>query len=335
MLKLFTDTDRDLLQQVSQCFIPHDVADLDEEVLRDLSENKGVDFATAWLFQTICSSAGNASFVNRMNEILEDTAASAGSMRGTFVVAPGAFYREHPETGADGRRLCNLAGVLGCRTHVISTHSTGCAAANGRIICDWLLNHPERNTILCSLSKGGADVKMALAEHDAPEVFRNVVAWINVGGITSGSPMATWLLERPWLTRLYQLLFWCRGQDFAFVREMQRGFGSALDFDVVPPRHMRILHVLAFPLARHVAKRPTRCWHRRLSRYGPNDGATILADSCRIPGLIFPVWGADHYLDSVVRPEVLLQALLRYLADDLRLHAASPRITVPEGSAAS
>jgi hypothetical protein len=71
---------------------------------------------------------------------------------------------------------------------------------------------------------------------------------------------------------------------------------------------------LGFPLARHIRRRQTRRWHRRLACHGPNDGATILADACDLPGLIFPVWGADHYLDAVYSPEQLLSALLRYLA---------------------
>jgi hypothetical protein len=228
-----------------------------------------------------------------------------------------------------------MAATMGCPTRVIPTKSLGSAAENGRIICNWLLGESERNIILCSLSKGGADVKMALAEPDAPEAFRNVVAWLNVGGITAGSPMATWLVERPLLARLYQAIFWWRGQDFRFIRELVRRVGSPLDFAVSLPRHVRAIHVLGFPLARHVRTRPTRRCHRRLSCYGPNDGATMLIDSCKLPGLILPVWGADHYLNAGHSPERLLRALLHYVGDELNLFAR-PAVTISfAGSAAS
>jgi hypothetical protein len=182
---------------------------------------------------------------------------------------------------------------------MIPTQSVGLAAENGRIVCDWLLACPEERIVLCSLSKGGADVKIALAEPDAADAFRNVVAWLNVGGTMLGSPMAAWLLRRPWFAMVYRLLFWLRRQDFRFVRELDRVPGSPLHRDVAPPEHVRMIHIVAFPLLRHICNARTRRWHRRLSSFGPNDGAMVIADACSLPGLILPVWGADHYFDSL------------------------------------
>jgi hypothetical protein len=331
----FTDTDLALLQQVSASPLFKSLPELDDASLCRISRAEDVDFATALLYRAIRTSAEHGPFVDRMEELLHEDSANHRRLDAVFVVAPGAFYREHPETGADGKTLCGMAAAMGCPTHVISTESLGSAAENGRIICDWLLGEGGRNIVLCSLSKGGADVKMALAERNAPEAFRNVVAWLNVGGITAGSPMATWLVERPLLARLYQAIFWWRGQDFRFIRELVRRVGSPLDFEVSLPRHVRAIHVLGFPLARHVRTRPTRRSHRRLSCYGPNDGATILVDSCKLPGLILPVWGADHYLDARHSPERLLRALLHYVGDELNLFARPAVSNSFAGSVAS
>ena len=66
------------------------------------------------------------------------------------------------------------------------------------------------------------------------------------------------------------------------------------------PDWLTVIHVAGFPLERHLSGRLARRGFRRLAPLGPNDGAGIvLADLCRLPGLIYPVWGADHYL----RPE--------------------------------
>jgi hypothetical protein len=240
----------------------------------------------------------------------------------SVAVAPGAFYREHPQTGADGTRVRGAAAKLGCRTYVIPTQSVGSAAANGRVICDWLLRCSDERIVVCSLSKGGADVKMALAEPDAAEAFRKVVAWLNVGGIMRGSPMAAWLLQRRWLAMVYYWLFRIRGQDFGFVRELDRRGGSPLDCNFAPPWHVRIIHVIGFPLVRHIRNSRTRRWHRRLSSFGPNDGATLLADSCNLPGLILPVWGADHYFDSEWNQEAIVAALLQHVSAEL--HGNTP-----------
>jgi hypothetical protein len=327
MMTDFNDHEFKMLDQAAAWRGENRLAELDDQLLCQLSRARGVDFATSLLYRSIRSSAEHGNFIRRLEDLLRDDAPEHAKLDAALVIAPGAFYRERPETGADGKSLCRVSASLGCRTHVIPTESVGSAAVNGRIICDWLLNESEQNVILCSLSKGGADVKMALAERDAAEAFRSVVAWINVGGITNGSPMANWLLKRPALALIYRALFWWRGQDFRFIRDLARRPGSPLDFKISLPPHVRAVHVIGFPLTQHVCQRRTRRWHRRLAYHGPNDGATILADSCGLPGLIFPVWGADHYLDAERSPEKLLASLLRYLGEELQLFAVPAQAT--------
>jgi hypothetical protein len=263
-----------------------------------------------------------------MHDLLQKPTATRGELDATLVIAPGAFYREHPQTGADGSNLRRIATELGCRTHIIPTHSVGSALDNGQIINEWLRNSDGEKVILCSLSKGGADVKMALAQPESAAAFRNVSAWINVGGITNGSPMATWILDRPILSQIYRALFWLRGQNFRFVHNIARRPNSPLGFKLSVPPRLKVLHVLGFPLEHHLLTQPTHRWHRRLSRYGPNDGATILLDSCHLPGLVLPVWGADHYLTTPHTPEELFTALLHYLGDELNLRS-KPARTIP------
>ena len=332
MMPRLTDHEQELLRRVDAWSGPFDLGELDDQSLARISRSEGVDFATALLYRAIRVSADHAAFVERMEAMWDQTSPVCNQLDAAFVIAPGAFYREHPETGADGRRLCDLAASLGCRSYMIPTHSVGSAEVNGRIICDWLQRESEQNIILCSLSKGGADVKMAMADPRAPTAFRHVLAWLNVGGITAGSPMASWVVERPWLAQLYRALFWWRGHDFAFVEKLVRRPGSSLDAQPSLPPHTRVIHVLGFPLARHIRRRQTRRWHRRLSRDGPNDGATVLADSCRLPGLILPVWGADHYFETKPTREMLLGALLRYLGEERDLFQQAGPITPSPGT---
>jgi len=82
---------------------------------------------------------------------------------------------------------------------------------------------------------------------------------------------------------------------------------------------MLAIHLVGFPLCRHATNRLARRNHARLEPHGPNDGAGILlADAVGWPGLLYPVWSADHYL----RPTALdigriTTALLRYAAQQL------------------
>jgi hypothetical protein len=140
-------------------------------------------------------------------------------------------------------------------------------------------------------------MKLALAEPDAAETFRRVRAWISLSGIYYGTPLITWLFRQWWRLPLIRLFFWRRGYEFGALRQLERGPGKLLDFDLRPPGHLRIIHVIGFPLARHLSTPLVRRGYRRLSPLGPNDGGPILlADVARLPGLVYPVWGADHYL---------------------------------------
>jgi hypothetical protein len=42
-----------------------------------------------------------------------------------------------------------------------------------------------------------------------------------------------------------------------------------------------------------------------------------LADVCCLPGLIFPVWGADHYFDAGWNQASIIAALLQYVDAEL------------------
>jgi hypothetical protein len=247
-------------------------------------------------------------------------------------IAPGAFYVEHPYTGADGQAVREAAHAVGCRTELIPAASIGTPTLNGQIICDWLRQRQDEKIILVSLSKGGADVKMALAEPRAAEAFENVVAWLNVAGIVDGSPMVTWGLARR-LRRLFvRLLFRVRGRDFRFIEELRQD-GGPLDFELRTPEHVQTVHVAGFPLRRHLSNRLSRRWHRRLAPLGPNDSVTMLGDVCRLPGLVLPVWGTDHYLQSGWGVRQLVAALLQYLRDELSLfQTVESRSRLPSGT---
>jgi hypothetical protein len=163
---------------------------------------------------------------------------------------------------------------------------------------------------------------MALAEPDAGRAFANVVAWINLCGILDGTPMAEWLLS--WnpgavLNRLYYRL---RGRSLSFLSDLRYGRDTLLDFELSLPAHVQLISVVGFPLREHLTRTIARRCHRRLTPLGPNDGGLVLADICKLPGLIYPLWGADHYLQpKYLQPKtdvrVLIAAILQYLAETM------------------
>jgi hypothetical protein len=285
--------------------------------IKEIATREGIDAATTQLYQSVLESPQHGSFIRRVDEICQRSEPRKWQAEAPLIIVPGAFYRENPRSGADGRILREQAERLGCPTGNIPIASRGSLKQNGRIICDWLLEHREQPVILASLSKGGADVKMALAEPDAADAFKNVAAWINLCGILSGTPMAEWLLSRNPAALLNRLFYTLRGQGLGFLRDLGYGSGRPLDFELQLPEHIRMVTIAGFPLREHLTTALARRCHRRLTHLGPNDGSLILSDVCALPGLLYPIWGADHYLRPQTDVNQLVLAVLQYLDEEL------------------
>ena len=96
------DEDAALVQRVAAWMAQMEPESVNEQVLSELPATEGIDFATALLYQQIVTSPLHGPFIRRIRTIRRSAAQNLGL---AFAIAPGAFYREHPQTGADGRRL--------------------------------------------------------------------------------------------------------------------------------------------------------------------------------------------------------------------------------------
>ena len=301
------DEERDFIKRVGEATSgPHD-----DERLVVLAAHHGIDFATAALYHHVRSDARRSHFFQRIER---DGPPAAEAPR--VVIMPGAFAAEYPHTGADGARVMELAVALGWPAERVNVPSLAPMAENATALCRVLAKQSGRPTVVVSLSKGGADVRAALERPDAAEVTCDVRAWVSLSGIVTGTPLVAWLRARPIRCCGARLLLRLRRQRFTVVDELRRGPGSPLDKPLVLPRGMRAIHVNGFPLERHLGDAWARRGHARLAPLGPNDGGGILlADMTRLPGDVYPVWGADHYLRPAgwdIRP--LLLRILREAA---------------------
>jgi hypothetical protein len=311
-----TEYERDLLDRAARYPGFASCSDPTVEAVQELAAREGIDLATALVYDRLVRSPVHGPFLEKLQTL---TSVPANGAPATVVIVPGAFYREFPHTGADGCAVRTEAEALGFTTDLVPLVSFGSLRTNADILRDWLAHDRRENLVLVSLSKGGADVKAALAEPGAARVFRKVAFWINLSGLLHGTPLVDWLFSRR-LRRLWiRLLFWWRGFDFAVIPELARGPGTPLDMPLCLPDHMQAIHVVGFPLARHLSNRLARRCYRRVKSLGPNDGAGILlADVCQLPGLVYPVWGADHYLRPAgLDMKVLARQLLLYVRHEL------------------
>lgn len=315
------ESDSALLARAAAWPTLRDLGELDTTTLCDVTRHEGIDFATALLFDRICRSEKHAAFIKSIDKPDGAPAVEDLSDVDVFVV-PGAFHTQNRETGADGRQVIEAAKRSGCRATLIDVPSFGSSAENVRTILRTVQSQRvDRRVVLVSLSKGSLDVRCALEHPDGETAFRDVDCWISISGLATGSPLIGWLRRRPWRLLGLRLLFAWHGLPYSVLDEIDR---DAVLRSKSPQRLSdaseswapSIVHIVGFPLARNLSCPLARRGHRRLAPLGPNDATVLLADVCRLPGVAYPVWGADHYLklpDANVG-KILTRVLSRVLA---------------------
>ena len=278
---------------------------------------ESVEEATRRLYEGIRSSPIHGPFIRAVDasprmpsRVVRNTA---------VVIAPAALYKEYRRSGADGRRVRETAAELGLRVETIPLEPMGSLEENAGILLRWLRHSQFDNIVLVSLSKGGADIKKAMAAAEGHAAFGKVGVWISFGGLLEGTPLVPWLLSRERFPTLFRTLNRINGVDFRFLEEVDRRPGGPLDFAFEPPPHLRLIHILGFPLPEHATNWLARKLYRRLAPLGPNDGFMLLEDSLRWPGRIYPVWGADHYFRTREDPRPSLERLLSMAVEPHRL----------------
>jgi hypothetical protein len=298
----FDERESALLARAEAWRTLRDLRELDTAALCDVSRHEGIDFATALLYDRVCRSTEHGAFIKSIDESDGD-AAEANLFRDVDVlVVPGAFHAQQRQTGADGRLVVDAARRLGCNTTLIDVPSFGSPAENAiKILRTLQSRRSGRRFVMVSLSKGSLDVRRALEHRDGDAAFANVDCWISISGLAMGSPLVSWLRRRPWRLLGLRMLFAWHGLPYSVLGEIDRdavlrGESVKRFSDASQSLASRVIHIVGFPLKSHLSCPLAKRGHRRLEPLGPNDSAVLLADVCRLPGVVYPVWGADHYL---------------------------------------
>jgi hypothetical protein len=245
----------------------------------------------------------------------------------SVLFAPGWFYRSQPGTGADFGRQRALLDRLGVETQLVPVVDNGTVEQNARIIAQDIrrFDAARRPVILVSVSKGGPEVAHALGAVLKPDETAAVEAWVNVGGLLKGAPLADWASVWPksWLTRLY---YWWRAQDPDDSIASLRSERSAARFaQETIPKHVLILNFVGIPLSGDISPGDEFAY-RHTSVAGPNDGLAPIADEAAHGGVTIIQVGLDHYF---LDPEIDLKTLAMALTVMLELGRSVPAACQP------
>jgi hypothetical protein len=314
------DSDRAILERADAVCRREFPANLTPVDLHKLHGKYGIDFATAVLY---------SHFAARLPFDLHAQDERPSLVRAQpplIAVVPGAFYKQYPHLDADGRRFLEVASRRGWDCEVIAVNSLGTLSANAATIIDWFDTQDETDLIVVTISKGAADLRVALEKR--PDLWPRIRGWICVSGILYGTPIADWLLDRKrfWLTIRAVLWYWNLPRQS--LEELRSGGRPGSGGLTVPCTRLRSapmrfapacrdpIQIIGFPLRRHLSNWRSRMWHRRFQNYGPTDGVMWLGDLLSQPATVFPIWGADHYLRTTHEVTAALVRLVEWLAED-------------------
>lgn len=277
------------------------IQDLTTEVLRKVTrETKDVDKAAALFYQRVISEPQNLKFIEYLDKkqnVLEKKVPDYSGRKILFAVAPGMFYKDNPNVGADGRSVRKLATEIGLLEDVIPVLQTGTIEENGGIICDYVEKRTDvKGIILASASKGSSDIKKALHLCGSKPFFSKVRGWFNLGGINKGTRVVTEMNDTCRYRMEARSYFCWYGYNYDGILSIRYGPDSPMNFPLELPPSMLVINVIPVPMFRFVTPR-ARPFYEYLIYYGPNDGMSLLGD-VYIPGdnvITYASWRNDHY----------------------------------------
>lgn len=285
------------------------------------------DLAALLFVHHVRSQPASRAFAACMAAVREGEAAAVGvseaaltAVRQRFrvVLAPGWLYRDQAVTEADfasTRRALRRAGV---DHELVATAQDGSVESNARQIAERLreLAASDREIVIVSASKSGAEVHYALGELLEPEVTDAVSAWINVGGLLRGTPLADQWSSFPRNLVAWPYMAW-QGWDWASLRSLRTAVSERRYRAAQLPDDLFVVNYIGVPLSSQLTHGAGQRY-RWLAQYGPNDGATLLANARVEGGVTVVEPGADHYFHRVPIATTTLTmaaAVERYLAD--------------------
>lgn len=302
--------------------------------LRGLASEVSPDFAALAFARAISADPASRAAQAALHRFLEDEAAVAeralrqpGAFPYTVLFAPSWMYRSHPETGADFASQRRLLDRLGIPHRLIPSRQDASVEENAEAIAEAVRSagRDGARVVVVSASKSGAETALALSRVLAPEEAAAVVAWVNIVGALQGSPLADIALRPPvsWVARS---VFWLRRWDWAGMVSMATEASRRRLRGARMPESITVVNVVAVPLSGTVG---AAVWggYLALRRYGPNDGAVLLADSVWPGGINLVSIGPDH-LFAPGRDDAYCLAMLRAVAVPIRLHRPAPAPTV-------
>ncbi len=288
------------------------------DALAMLARATSLDEAAALFADAVERLPRNRAFRARFDAALAGPLAPpAGQEHYLFVFVPGWLYRTNAESGADLARPRRVLAARGYAVHFAAIEENATVAANGEALAAELarLAGDGRRLVLVSTSKAGPETQLALDRLERAGHAAHVAAWVNIGGLLNGTPLADhWeVWPRRWLAA-FAFAFMGHGTDS--IGSMTTGARRARFAELRLPAGLLAVTYIGAPRVAEVTS-GAQGDYAIIAPYGPNDGMTLLADALLPQGVTVVERGLDHYFgapDIDRRIAAMAQAVLEALA---------------------
>ena len=308
----------DQIKVVRRLRAQYDQRPISWELLRDLTHETSVDFATLYFIRRTIMDQRNAKWQSRFAALVRELRArSTLSIRKElegrielnrfrFLFVPGFHYRTDPSSGADFSGPRTYLHNCGFDTRLVEVEEDGTIEQNAAFIAEAVREESSdcKRLIIVSTSIGGPETAVALGKLLSVDDMRPVAAWISVGGLLGGTVLADQAEQWPmcWLAKL---AFLVKGIDARALPGMVTVSSRRRMNELRFPKSLLVLDYVGVPLSGQVPADVKGRW-KTLARFGPNDGLTLLADEVLNSGRVVFEIGQDHYYRD---PEIDLKAL--------------------------
>ena len=282
---------------------------LDWQNLRMVSREVSPDFAALFLVKRLLSNRTNAIFQadyvaesKRIKSELQRNRWSDMALpelkRYEVLFVPGFHYLTDPTSGADFAHQRRFFEELGIRVTLIRTEEDGTVEANAAIIAANLRArlHSHDRIILVSSSKGGPEVALAIGKLLSPDETTRVKAWISVGGLFRGTPLADFATRWP-QSSIVRMMFLYSRTGFQSLPGLTTKVSQTRLDEIKIPARIKLVEYIAVPLSGDIYGN-VKSRYLRLRKDGPNDGLTLLADELLPNGISVIEPGVDHFYDD-------------------------------------
>ena len=267
------------------------------EALAALARATTNDDAAAFFAAAIERLPRNRDFRTHFDAALagEPAVPAGGSERYLFVFVPGWLYLTHPDSGADLARPRRVLGARGYAVRLAEIDENATVEANGEALAVKLaeLGGDGRRLVLVSTSKAGPETLIALDRLHRAGNAGHVAAWVNIGGLLNGTPIAdhwdAW--PRRWLAAFG---FAFMGHGTESIGSMTTGVRRARFAELLLPADLLVVNYIGAPRAAEVGPR-AQGDYAIVAPHGPNDAMTLLADALVPQGVTVVERGLDHY----------------------------------------